>query len=192
MPVLRSRLRQSVFSAAVLLLALVATADANGLRALKPGEFVMHEQTVPIDLVFIGYDEHQIDEQAILEVLPQSYLPIVRYPQFYGLSGRNVGLDFRFRYRFVYKSQLFENQFFSFLKRSGVSGPPTAFQEQYNDQVNNVLDVTGPVLYIDAPAVERYLAGPQRRRPARLHDLFHQLVRAQGLPLSRLHQDRRA
>ncbi len=93
--------------------------------------------------------------------MPQTYLPIVRYPQFYGLSGRDLGLDFRFRYRFVYKSALFENQFFAFLKRTGVSGPPTAFQEQYNDQVNNVLDVTGPVLYIDAPAVERYLAGPR-------------------------------
>ena len=31
----------------------------------------------------------------------------------------------------------------------------------YNDQVNNVLDVEGPVLYIDAPSVERYLAGPR-------------------------------
>ena len=160
MPVLRSRFRQSLLSAAVLILAIVATADANGLRALKPGQFVTHEQAVPIDLVFIGYDENQIDEQALLEVLPQTYLPIVRYPQFYGLSGRNLGLEFRFRYRFVYKSQLFENQFFAFLTRTGVSGPPTVFQEQYNDQVNNVLDVTGPVLYIDAPAVERYLAGP--------------------------------
>ena len=85
----------------------------------------------------------------------------MRFPQFYGLAGRDMGLEHRFRYRFVYKSAFFENQFFAFLKRTGVEGPPTTFQEMYNDQVNNVLDVEGPVLYIDAPSVERYLAGPR-------------------------------
>jgi hypothetical protein len=34
---------------------------------------------------------------------------------------------------------------------------PTFFQQLYNDQNTNVLDVTGPVLYIDAPSVERWL-----------------------------------
>jgi hypothetical protein len=161
MSILRSRLRLSLLSAAALSLAVVATVDANGLRALKPGEFVVHRQTVPIDLVFIGYEQNQIDEQAILEILPAIYRPLVRFPQFYGLSGRDMGLEHRFRYRFVYKSALFENHFFAFLKRTGVAGPPTAFQEMYNDEQNNVLDVTGPVLYIDAPSVERYLAGPR-------------------------------
>ena len=159
MPILRSKLRGGLLLFVASLLALAATADANGLRALKPGEFVVHDQTVPVDLVFIGYDQQLIDEQAILDVLPATYRPIVRYPQFYGLSGREMGLEFRFRYRFVYKSEFFENQFFSFLKRAGAAGPPTAFQEAYNEQVNNVLDVTGPVLYIDAPSVEKYLAG---------------------------------
>jgi hypothetical protein len=158
---LRSRLGQCVLYAVALSVAFAATVEANGLRALRPGEFVVHDQAVPVDLVFIGYDQDQIDEQAILEVLPVTYRPIVRFPQFYGLSGRDVGLEYRFRYRFVYKRQLFENQFFAFLKRSGVAGPPTDFQEQYNQQVNNVLDVKGKVLYIDAPAVERYLAGPK-------------------------------
>jgi hypothetical protein len=155
----RLRLRQCLLAVVVSSLVVVGSVEANGHRALKPGEFVVHDQTVPIDLVFIGYDEGEIDEQAILEVLPATYRPLVRFPQFYGLSGRDLGLEFRFRYRFVYKSAFFEHQFFGFLKRTGVDGPPTAFQELYNQQVNNVLDVTGPVLYIDAPSVERYLAG---------------------------------
>jgi hypothetical protein len=159
MPITRAKVRAGVLLFLGALLVLATTADANGLRALKPGEFVVHEQTVPVDLVFIGYDRQLIDEKAILDVLPATYRPIVRYPQFYGLSGRDMGLEFRFRYRFVFKSQLFENEFFSFLKRSGVAGPPTDFQQAYNDQQNNVLDVTGPVLYIDAPKVEKYLAG---------------------------------
>ena len=161
MPSARSRVRSCLLLGFALLLATAASAGASGLRALKPGEFVVHDQTVPVDLVFIGYDEQQIDEQAVLDVLPATYRPLVRQPQFYGLSGRDVGLEFRFRYRFVYKSRFFENQFFSFLKRAGVPGAPTAFQEQYNEQKTNVLDVTGPVLYIDAPSVEKYLAGPK-------------------------------
>ena len=157
---LRSYLRRCVLCAIALSVALAATVEANGPRALRPGEFVVHDQVVPIDLVFIGYDQNDIDEQTILGALPATYRPVVRVPRFYGLAGRDVGLEFRFRYRFVYKGQFFENQFFAFLKRTGVPGPPTAFQEMYNEQLNNVLDVKGPVLYIDAPTVERYLAGP--------------------------------
>src|SRR2546422_122717 len=44
---------------------------------------------------------------------------------------------------------------------AGVAGADTrlqTLQQQYNQQKKNVLDVVGPVLYIDAPAVERYLA----------------------------------
>ena len=161
MSTVRVRFHKFLLAVVALSLGLVAAAEANGLRALKPGEFVVHGQTVPVDLVFIGYEQNQIDEQAILEVLPATYQPVVRFPQFYGLAGRAMGLEHRFRYRFVYKSAFFENQFFGFLKRTGVEGPPTTFQEMYNDQVNNVLDVEGPVLYIDAPSVERYLAGPR-------------------------------
>ena len=100
----------------------------------------------------------QIDERALIDSLPATYKPVVRYPQFYGLSGRDMGLQFRFRYQLVYKTRSFENQFFSFLAHTGTEGPLTAFQEQYNQQNKNVLDVTGPVLYIDAPSVERYLS----------------------------------
>jgi hypothetical protein len=128
------------------------------LDALRPGAFVVQTQTIPVDVVFIGYSPDQIDERALLATLPATYKPVVRYPQFYGLSGRDMGLEFRFKYRVVYKTRTFENQFFTFLTHTGTEGALTPFQEQYNQQNKNVLDVTGPVLYIDAPAVERYLA----------------------------------
>ena len=159
--------RPSTLIAALLCSTLATTAgaqaradhfDGGRLRALQPGAFVVQQQTVPVDLVFIGYDPHQIDERALVASLPATYSPIVRYPQFYGLNGRDMGLEFRFKYRAVYQTRTFENQFFSFLARTGTDGPLTAFQDQYNQQQKNVLDVTGPVLYIDAPTVERYLA----------------------------------
>jgi hypothetical protein len=132
--------------------------DRPDLRTLRPGVFAVQSQVVPIDVVFIGYEPGQINEQALLKSLPATYAPVVRYPQFYGLNGRDLGLQFRFKYNAVYKSRAFENQFFSFLAQSGTEGPITAFQDQYNQENKNVLDVTGPVLYIDAPKVEKYLA----------------------------------
>jgi hypothetical protein len=128
------------------------------LDTLQPGEFVVQKQTVPVDVVFIGYAPGQVNDNALVAQLPATYKPIVRYPQFYGLNGRDIGLDFRFKYRVVHQTRDFENRFFSFLARTGTEGPLTAFQDQYNAQTRNVLDVAGPVLYIDAPKVERYLA----------------------------------
>jgi hypothetical protein len=162
-----------------LLAALVLAAFASGasaqtalnhrnnirLHTLSPGEFVVQKQTIPVDLVFIGYDRSQVDEAALLAALPKTYSPIVRYPQFYGLNGRDMGLEFTFKYDVIFKNRSFTNQFFSFLSRVGEEGPLTQFQTQYNGQTKNVIDVTGPVLYIDGPRVERYLADRDGANP---------------------------
>ncbi len=81
----------------------------------------------------------------------------MRYPQFYGLPGRDMGLQYNFDYNVTFKSNSFSNRFFNYLDHIGTPGDPTVFQTDYNDQVNNVLDVTGPVLYIDGPKVENWL-----------------------------------
>jgi hypothetical protein len=117
----------------------------------------VQKQVVPVRIVLIGYDRGQIDERTLREALPATYMPVVRVPLFYGLNGRDLGLEFRFEYHVVRKSRSFENRFFSFLAQTGTTGPPTQFQSQYNQQEKNVLEVTGPVLYIDAPTVEQYL-----------------------------------
>lgn len=132
-----------------------AGANQNGLQA---GQIVTFEQKVPINIVFIGYNKNTIDKQTMLDTLPATYAPIVRYPPFYGLPGRDMGLKFNFDYNVTFTETRFANKFFNYLKQIGAPGDPTGFQLGYNDQINNVLDVTGPVLYIDAPSVENWLA----------------------------------
>ncbi|MDH4064195.1 MAG: hypothetical protein OEW19_07320 [Acidobacteriota bacterium] len=156
MPAVPKRVK-TVLSLLVVLTS-ASPAFANGFRTIRPGEFVVQDQTVPVDVVLIGYDETQVDTARLGALLPATYRPVVRYPQFYGLAGRDVGLEFNFRYRVVRATRRFEDDFFRYLARTGVSGPLTPFQSAYNDQTRNVLDVAGPVLYIDAPSVERYLA----------------------------------
>jgi hypothetical protein len=144
-----------------------ARLDSQGkedLRSLAPGEFVVQEQVVPVDIVFVGY-EGRIDNARLLGDLPATYTPIVRYPVFYGLQGRDTGLKFTFDYTVSYASQSFEDKFFSFLAQAGTEGPLTQFQNQYNQQRKNVLDVVGPVRYIDGPTVERYLSNLGGVRP---------------------------
>jgi len=128
------------------------------LQTLQPGAFVVQQQTIPVEVVLVGYDRRQVDEGALLRQLPRTYTPVVRYPQAYGLNGRSLGLEYQFRYRVRYTSRAFEDDFFAFLSKTGTEGPPTIFQDAYNAQARNVLDVEGPVLYVDGPAVESYLA----------------------------------
>jgi hypothetical protein len=127
-------------------------------EALQPGAFVTREHEVPVRIVFIGYDRQQIDEQELLARLPATYAPIVRFPLIYGLSGRSLGLEYRFDYSITYTDRKFDDRFFGYLARVGEAGPLTEFQQLYNDQEKNVREVKGPVLYIDAPLVESYLS----------------------------------
>jgi hypothetical protein len=133
------------------------SASANQ-SALQAGETVTYEQSVPVNIVFIGYKRDSIEKQVLLRQLPGTYTPIVRYPAFYGLPGRDMGLKFNFDYNVTFTDATFANNFFAYLGQIGTPGDPTAFQLMYNDQKKNVLDVTGPVLYIDAPSVEDWLA----------------------------------
>lgn len=130
----------------------------SSFEGLNPGAKETFAQDTPVNLVFIGYDTGDIDEDALLGVLPASYSPVVRYSQFYGAGARDVGLRFDFDYRVTYASERFENRFFKFLTQGGVPGPATAYQQAYNDQMSNVLDVDPEVLYIDGPDTEKWLA----------------------------------
>lgn len=141
-----------------LVFAIPVSAKDKNEGGLRPGEIVTFEQKVPVNVVFIGYDKKDIDRQAFLDTLPSTYAPIVRYPPFYGIPGRDMGLKFNFDYNLSFKNAEFSRKFFNYMKGIGVSGDSTVYQTAYNDQVNNVLDVNGPVLYIDAPSVEKWLA----------------------------------
>jgi len=136
-----------------------AGTDAHGRwDGLQPGVQRTFEQKIPVQIVFLGYTPDQVDKNAVLGVMPETYTPLVRYPQFYGLPGRDMGLKFNFDYKVTFTRPALTQSFFNYLKKIGVPGDPTLFQEEYNLNDTNVLDVTGPVLYIDGPKVEKWLA----------------------------------
>src|SRR5690349_11629297 len=97
-------MRRSLLSllSAIMLIGLLvspAAAKQSGYEALQPGAFVTLKQNIPVNMVFIGYQG--IDQNKLRGQLPRTYEPVVRYPQFYGLNGRNMGLHFDFRYHTV-------------------------------------------------------------------------------------------
>jgi hypothetical protein len=132
--------------------------DGNWNGGLQPGQIVTFKQKIPINIVFIGYDKKTVDQRTLLGQLPATYNPVVRYPQFYGLPGRDMGLKYNFDYKVSYADPRFTDKFFKYLKSIGKPGDLTVFQQDYNDQAKNVLDVIGPVLYIDGPSVENWLS----------------------------------
>jgi len=149
---------RSLASLSVLALGLVAATASRALGGgLKPGQFVVHQQDIPVRIVLIGFEDQRVDEDLLRSWLPQTYTPLVRSPQFYGLDGRNLGLEYHFDYEIVHKSGSFADRFFAYLGRIATPGPVSFFQQLYNEQATNLVDVTGPVLYLDAPRVEKWL-----------------------------------
>ena len=148
----------SLATSSALAAPIAGRAGENMEKALQPGQAQTFEQTVPVQVVFLGYDQATINTDEFLSQLPQGYAPVVRYPLFYGLTGRDMGLNFTFDYKLTFAGASVSNRFFQFLNTIGTAGDPTVFQLDYNNQKHNVLDVTGPVLYIDAPRVENWLA----------------------------------
>jgi hypothetical protein len=143
----------------VLVLAIATLASPlAAAETAAPGEPITLNQTIPVNIVFVGYEEDDLDVADLESMLPATADPLVRYPEFYGVSGRELGLLFHFDHRLHWASQGFEDQFFGYLGSAGGTADPTDFQLMYNDQLGNVLDVTGPVRYIDGPATERVLS----------------------------------
>src|SRR5260221_6643926 len=132
-------------------------AEAHPFADLAPGSFQVQTQQIPVRVVLVGFGD-EVDTSAIADVLPAAYQPVVRYPLFYDRRGRDLGLDYRFHYRFERRAAL-AKQLFAYLKSAGTEGPITAFQEAYNEQGRSVAQVRGPVLHIDAAQVEKWLAG---------------------------------
>ncbi len=157
--VLRQGLSLAALAASLFAAPAAAHDRPSGFDALKPGEFVTHELQIPVRIVLIGFDEDAVDPATILALLPPSYKPLVRFPQFYGLSGRDLGLDYQFQYRVARKGRHFTNRFFGHLAAIGEERPRTLYQTLYNAQATKVPDVAVPptVLFIDGPSVQRWL-----------------------------------
>jgi hypothetical protein len=81
---------------------------------------------------------------------------VIRSRLFYGITER-LGINYTYDYDVTYAGSGYERTFFSTLSQLAKPAPLTQYQQQYNDQQNNVLEVTDNH-NIDAPAVERWLA----------------------------------
>lgn len=147
----------ALLAMAFLLIPSAALAQNDPSPGLEPGAHMTYEQNVPINLVFVGYEQGDFKMGDLKDWLPDGYAPIVRYPAFYGLAGRDMGLQFDFNYNYVWAGNAFEHDFFDYLGSIATPGPMTLFQAEYNNQASNVLDVTDPVWYIDAPSTEQWL-----------------------------------
>lgn len=170
---MRSRVRAAVALASAFAAIVAFSSQASGAGAaghapdarggLDAGELVTFRQQVPVNVVLVGYDRREV-AGGLSSVLPPSSTPLVRFPQFYGLPGRDVGLQFDYSYRIVDAPKDFEDGLFRHLARTGTERPITSFQQDYNDQETNILDVEGPVLAVDAPSTELYLEQAARRQ----------------------------
>ena len=192
-------LRAGLLAALILLVMAPAALAASppSLSVLQPGGFRTISQDLTVNVVFVGYEKgtgaRDIDEGAFTAILPDGYSTISRYPALYGLKA-GLGLDFAYDYNLVYADSSFEDAFFGYLKNIAVSKPLTAYQADYN-ATGGRLAGRHRHCWIDAPSVEKWLRRPRRgdrHGHHQVHHLLHRLVRASGLQLPRLHQDRRA
>ncbi|HEY7513556.1 MAG TPA: hypothetical protein VIC87_03715, partial [Vicinamibacteria bacterium] len=124
---------------------------------LQPGKLVVHVLDVPVRVVLVGFDARMVDERVLVQSLPRTYRPVARYPRFHG-RGRELGLEYRFRYEVARKGSRFADALFAYLARIGTREGRTLYQTLYNEQRANVLEVPPSVLHVDGPAVEKWLA----------------------------------
>ena len=157
----RTRLLVALTSATAAL-ALVVTpgfaAEPAGTswKGLSPGQQVEFTQKVPVNVVLVGYDKNEVGN-AIRSQLPATSDPVVRYPQFYGLQGRDLGLHFSYDYKVVDAPASFENAVFGSLAKIATVTDRTSFQTDYNAQKTNNRYVSKKILTIDAPSAEKVL-----------------------------------
>ncbi len=129
----------------------------------EPGGPANFSEKVPVQFVFLGYEPTQVSQASFLAELPSRYDAVVRSRGFYpGLPTEEVGLHYGYDYKVVHTDTTYENAFFNKLTslavpESTVDGRTrTLFQDQYNAETRNVLDV-GTNYFIDAPSVEKWL-----------------------------------
>ncbi len=113
-------------------------------------------EKVPVNVVFLGFDRTKVDQRAFTSGLARTYEPEVTSRRWYG-EQEKLGITYIYDYKVSYADRGYEDRFFRKLSSLATPAPLTEYQETYNAQERNVLDVTDNH-YIDAPTVEKYLA----------------------------------
>ncbi|HEX2029825.1 MAG TPA: hypothetical protein VHL78_00280 [Actinomycetota bacterium] len=155
--------RPSILWKAALVVAIVATltapalpGGASGFDHLEPGATTAGlAEEVPITFVFAGLEPAQVSEPAFVAQLPESYSAVVRSRLWYGVT-EHLGLDYTYDYEVIYADAAWEESLFTALGALAQPAERTLFQDLYNDQRKNVIDV-GQNHFIDAPTVEKWL-----------------------------------
>jgi hypothetical protein len=153
----------AIISLAVFVGTAIVAAPLPPLGTLQPGAFRDIKQTLPVNLVFVGYEQgggaQQISVPQFLAALPETYRAKHRLPSFYGIQQFN-GVSFEYDYNVVFADQAFEDAFFTWAAANGTTGPRTLYQNLYNSEPSPPRSQTIPVsiLRISAPAAEAWLA----------------------------------
>ena len=131
-------------------------APRSSYAYLHPGGQPRLTEKVPVNVVFLGYEPNQVGKAAYLSGLPKKYEPIVRSRLTYGQTEK-LGITYTYDYKVSYGSRSYEDKFFKRLAKLAKPAPLTDYQTAYNEQENNVKDITSNH-EIDAPSVEKWLA----------------------------------
>jgi hypothetical protein len=133
-----------------------SAATLPAFTSLDPGATQTLSLKVPVNVVLVGYDAKAVGSKLRAQLAAKGD-PIVRYPVFYGVDGRDLGLHFSYDYRIIDTPKSFEDAFFGHLAKVGKVTNRTTLQTQYNQQKHNNTVVPKKILTIDAPSTESYL-----------------------------------
>ncbi len=155
--------------AAALLAALVPVVSANAAGAsppsfttLHPGSGAVLVETVPIQIVLVGYGEELLRANELQQSFAATSRPINRAQQFATGKLEDIGIEYRYEYTVVRADATYEDALFGYLTAVGVperqlTGHDTSLgQFAYDQQQRRALDVTDN-LVIEAVDVERWL-----------------------------------
>ena len=149
------------FTGLTVALTLVLAPRASAFETLDPGGPPDLRETVPVQIVLLGYEPDQVPEATLRASLPTANEPLIRSRNYYG-AREPVGLSYGYDYDLVYTEAAYEDAFFAKLTALGVdetelSGNSESFgQFLYNQQPTRVRDIEDN-LVIDGTAVERWL-----------------------------------
>jgi hypothetical protein len=139
------------------------TGTPVNFATIAPGQHPVLHLVTPVNLVFIGYQPSSVDIRRILSQLPAQGDPLVREPNFRGIH-QDVGIRYDYRYNVRFAGKAFDDAFFGYLTSIAIQGPLDFFQQFYNEEQHNALDVSPQIDYLDANATEAWLEQQSQAR----------------------------
>lgn len=137
-------------------------AAAPAFTTLRPGSGAVLVETVPIQIVLVGYGDELLRADDLRESFAASSRPIHRARNIATGKREEVGIEYRYEYTVVRADKAYEDALFAHLLAVGVSEraltnyDTSLGQFVYDQQQRRVLDVTDN-LVIEAVDVERWL-----------------------------------